>query len=206
MLRALVSLLLGAAVTFGLFAFMAFLVSFGGERLDKSEKTPPLVINPEKNESKTQTKTRFKPKPPPPPDQPPPPAEVEPDTTDDSAGMKFDLPSVDVGGVSTGLDAPGAGMGRDGDATPIVRIEPRYPIKAARDGKEGYVILSFSINEIGGVEDVKVLEAEPKRLFDKEARRALKRWKYKPQVIDGKAQKVTGQTVRLDFTLPKKGK
>lgn len=206
MLRALVALLLGAAVTFALFAFMAFLVSFGGERLQKSEKQPPLVINPEKQESKTQQKARFKPKPPPPPDQPPPPAEVQPETNDSDTGMDFDLQGVDVGGVSAGMEGPGSGMMQDGDATPIVRIEPRYPIKAARDGKEGYVVLSFSINEIGGVEDVKVIEAQPKRLFDKEARRALKRWKYKPKMVDGKAQKQTGQSVRLDFTLDKQGK
>ena len=206
MIRALVALIVGAAVTFGLFAFMAFLVNFGGERLQKSEKMPPLVINPERQESKAQTKTRFKPKPPPPPDTPPPPAEVVPETNDTSTGMSFDLPSVNVGGVSAGLSGPGAGMMQDGDATPIVRIEPRYPIKAARDGKEGYVILSFSINQIGGVEDVKVIEAKPKRLFDKEARRALKRWKYKPKMVDGKPEKQTGQSVRLDFTLDKQGK
>lgn len=206
MIRALVALILGAAVTFALFAFMAFLVSFGGERLQKSEKTPPLVINPEKAESKTQQKARFKPKPPPPPDQPPPPAEVQPETNDADPGMSFDLQGVDVGGVSAGMEGPGAGMMQDGDATPIVRIEPRYPIKAARDGKEGYVVLSFSINLIGGVEDVVVIEAQPKRLFDKEARRALKRWKYKPKMVDGKPEKQTGQTVRLDFSLEKQGK
>jgi len=205
MLRALVALILGAAVTFALFSFMAFLVSFGGERMQKSDPTPPLVINPEKQESKAQSKVRFKPKPPPPPDQPPPPSEVEPEQNDADTGMDFNLQGVDVSGVQSGMEGPGAGMMQDGDATPIVRIEPRYPIKAARDGKEGYVVLSFSINTIGGVEDVKVIEAKPKRLFDKEARRALKRWKYKPKMENGKALKQTGQTVRLDFTLDKQG-
>ena len=205
MLRALVAVLLGAVVTFALFSFMAFLVATGDERLQKSDKSAPLVINPERQESKTQQKARFKPKPPPPPDQPPPPAEVQPETNDADPGMSFDLQGVDVGGVSAGMEGPGAGMMQDGDATPIVRIEPRYPIKAARDGKEGYVILSFSINQIGGVEDVKVIEAKPKRLFDKEARRALKRWKYKPKMVDGKPEKQTGQTVRLDFSLDKQG-
>jgi len=206
MIRALVALILGAVVTFALFSFMAFLVSFGGERLQKSDPTPPLVINPEKQESKAAQKVRFKPKPPPPPDQPPPPSEVEPETNDADTGMSFEMQGVNVGGVSAGMEGPGSGMMQDGDATPIVRIEPRYPIKAARDGKEGYVVLSFSINTIGGVEDVKVIEAKPKRLFDKEARRALKRWKYKPKMVDGKPEKQTGQSVRLDFTLDKQGR
>ncbi|MET1218967.1 MAG: energy transducer TonB, partial [Glaciecola sp.] len=94
-------------------------------------------------------------------------------------------------------------MRRDGDATPIVRIEPKYPVQAARDGKEGYVIMSFTINEVGGVEDVVVLEADPKRIFDREAKRALRRWKYKPKIVEGKPQKQFNMQVQLDFKLDK---
>jgi protein TonB len=92
-------------------------------------------------------------------------------------------------------------MMRDGDATPIVRIDPKYPPEAARDGKEGWVDLSFTINEVGGVEDVEVLEADPKRIFDREAKRALRKWKYRPKVVDGIAQRQPGLRVRLEFSL-----
>jgi protein TonB len=98
------------------------------------------------------------------------------------------------------LSGPGA-FGRDGEATPIVRIEPKYPVQAARDGKEGWVILSFTIDELGGVTDVDVIDADPKRVFDREAKRALRKWKYKPKVVDGKPVKQTGQQVQLDFKL-----
>lgn len=81
---------------------------------------------------------------------------------------------VEAGGHSAGGFKLGNMMTRDGDATPIVRIEPQYPIAAARDGKEGWVQLRFTINELGGVDDVEIINAEPKRLFDKEAIRALK--------------------------------
>ena len=69
------------------------------------------------------------------------------------------------------------------------------------EGKEGYVVFSFTINEIGGVEDIKVLEAKPKRVFNKEAKRALRKWKYKPKIVDGKAQRRIGLTVRIDFKM-----
>lgn len=112
---------------------------------------------------------------------------------------------VEAGGHSAGGFKLGNMMTRDGDATPIVRIEPQYPIAAARDGKEGWVQLRFTINELGGVDDVEVIQAEPKRLFDKEAIRALKKWKYKPKIVDGKPLKQPGMTVQLDFTLDKGG-
>ena len=88
-----------------------------------------------------------------------------------------------------------------GDATPIVRINPKYPTTAARDGIEGWVQLSFSISPTGEVIDPVVINAEPKRTFDREAIRAIKRWKYRPKVIEGVAQLQTGQTVQLDFKL-----
>ncbi|MDG1121227.1 MAG: energy transducer TonB, partial [Glaciecola sp.] len=76
-------------------------------------------------------------------------------------------------------------------------------VQAARDGKEGWVRLSFTINEVGGVDDVTVTEAEPKRVFDREAKRALRKWKYKPKIVDGKPEKQFGMKVQLDFKLDK---
>jgi len=201
MVRFLVSILLGAAVTFGLFAFMAFLVSSGDRTKEEPLENIIVEVNTTPPKSAAQQRQRVPPPPPPPPKAPPKQQAPEPEASNDTSGLNFNMPGVQIAGASAGLSAPGAGIGRDGDATPIVRIEPKYPIQAARDGKEGYVILSFTINEVGGVEDVKVIEAKPKRLFDKEARRALKKWKYKPKVVDGKAQRRPGLTVQLDFSM-----
>jgi protein TonB len=205
MLRALVSILIGAAVTFGLFAFMAFLVSGGATRNPDSTDSPVIEITMDKQDSKAQKKPRVTPKPPPPPEQPPKQDTTPPDTSNNiDTNMSFNMGGLQAGGLSTGFKL-GNMMTRDGDATPIVRIEPQYPIAAARDGKEGWVQLSFTINELGGVEDVSVIKADPKRVFDRDAIRALKKWKYKPKIVDGKAIKVPGMTVQLDFTLNKDG-
>ncbi|MFI3247354.1 MAG: energy transducer TonB, partial [Ferrimonas sp.] len=196
-------LILGAAVTFGLFSFMAFLIGGGAKRHDNQFETPPIEIVMERQDAQAQDRDRPKPKPPTPPKQPPKPMEMEPDTANLSDAIAVNISGPDLGGIDAGLGDPSSAMARDGDATPIVRIEPRYPVKAARDGKEGYVVLSFTINEMGGVEDVEVIQAEPRRLFDQEARRALRKWKYKPKIVDGKPVRQTAQQVRLDFSLDK---
>ncbi|WP_077285342.1 energy transducer TonB [Cognaticolwellia aestuarii] len=201
MVRFLVSILLGAAVTFALFSFMAFLVSSGDRNKEEQLENIIVEVNTTPPKSQAERRQRVPPPPPPPPKTPPKPQAPEPETNNNSGGLTFNMPGVQLAGANAGMSAPGAGFGRDGDATPIVRIEPKYPIQAARDGKEGWVTLSFTINEIGGVEDVNVIDAEPKRVFDKEAKRALRKWKYKPKVVDGKAMKQVGLTVRLDFNM-----
>jgi protein TonB len=201
MVRFLVSILLGVVVTFGLFSFMAFLVSSGDRSREEQQENIIVEVNTTPPKSTAEHRRRVPPPPPPPPKAPPKQETPEPEASNDTGGLDFNMPGVQMSGASTGLSAPGAGIGRDGDATPVVRIEPKYPIQAARDGKEGYVILSFTINKIGGVEDVKVIEAQPKRVFDKEARRALKKWKYRAKVVDGQALRQTGLTVQLDFKM-----
>jgi protein TonB len=201
MVRFLVSILLGAAVTFALFAFMSFLVSSGDRNKEDGLESIIVEVNTTPPKSAAERRQRVPPPPPPPPKTPPKPQAPEPETNNDTGGLTFNMPGVQLAGANAGISAPGAGFGRDGDATPIVRIEPKYPIQAARDGKEGWVTLSFTINEIGGVEDVDVIEADPKRVFDKEAKRALRKWKYKPKVVDGKAMRQPGLTVRLDFKM-----
>ena len=203
MIRVIVSLLVGGAVTFALFVFMAFLVGGGPTRHATSTDSPVIEITMSKQDATATKKPRVKPKPPTPPEQPPKPDITPPDSSSDiDTNISFNMGGVNAAATDTGFKM-GSMMTRDGDATPIVRIEPQYPIAAARDGKEGWVQLSFTINEIGGVEDVKVIKAEPKRVFNKEARKALRKWKYKPKIVDGKAIKQPGLTVQLDFKLDK---
>ncbi|WP_158968322.1 energy transducer TonB [Paraglaciecola sp. L3A3] len=198
--RLIVSILLGGVIAFSLFVIMAKLIANSSRPAEKAAPTPVIDIVMATPDDATQVRQRVPPPPPPPPQQPPKIQPVEPDVADvNTDGLSFNMPSVEVGGAS--IDIGGVGAMRDGEATPIVRIEPKYPVQAARDGKEGWVKLSFTINEVGGVEDVEVIEADPKRVFDREARRALSKWKYKPKIEDGKPMKQFGLTVQLDFKL-----
>jgi TonB family protein len=67
----------------------------------------------------------------------------------------------------------------------VKSVTPEYPSKAQRRRVEGYVDLHFTTNETGEVVDVSVAKAEPADMFEDAAIRALKKWKFKPLIIDG---------------------
>jgi protein TonB len=66
---------------------------------------------------------------------------------------------------------------------------------------EWRVKLEFTINEVGGVDDVVVIDANPKRVFDREAKRALGKWKFKPEIGDGCPVKIYGLSPLMEFKL-----
>ncbi len=100
-------------------------------------------------------------------------------------------------GLLTGLPEPGIG----GEATPIVRVSPIYPVSAASRGVEGRVRIVFAINEEGWVESPEVIESEPSAIFNRSALRAVSKWRYRPQITDGRAQRREGVEVIIEFRL-----
>ena len=65
------------------------------------------------------------------------------------------------------------------------------------------MIVEFDISTLGSVTNVSVIDANPKRIFNKSGVRAIKGWKYKPKVVEGNPVVQPKQQVRLDFTLDK---
>jgi len=86
-------------------------------------------------------------------------------------------------------------------AMPVVRIEPKYPIEAAQNKIEGSVILSFDVDRNGATDNIKIVESNPPQTFDKVSITALNKWKYKPRIQGGQAQRQSGLTVQLDYRL-----
>ncbi len=83
----------------------------------------------------------------------------------------------------------------------IVRVKPKYPMWAERDNIEGWVQLAFDINETGKVENVSVIDSEPKRIFNKAARKALLKWKYQVVLMDGKPLVHKNRSIQLNFKM-----
>jgi protein TonB len=78
------------------------------------------------------------------------------------------------------------------------RVNPQYPISAARDGLSGCVNLSFVVNNEGRATEQQVTDSFPKGVFDKKAIEALKRWRWKPTAANPDNQPARS-TVQLDF-------
>lgn len=79
---------------------------------------------------------------------------------------------------------------------PISRVSPEYPQEAIRKNiSEGNVVARLDIDEKGNVTEVKIVEAKPPRVFDREVIRALMQWKFHP---DG--EKYIGE-IEVEFKL-----
>lgn len=73
------------------------------------------------------------------------------------------------------------------DVEPTVRIQPQYPSSALRAGIEGSVTVDFTIDTDGSVKDPEIVDADPPRIFDDVVLRAIRRWKFEPEIVDGVA-------------------
>ena len=183
----------GVFVALLLFLFMNTLISGGKGQQGAATAGQIVDLIRVQEDPIVQTKRRVRPKKPPPPKDPPPPPklkrsnEVKPQKNP----MRIDLPKIDVSGAAGGGPFIGTwdpgDPAAEGEAIPIVRIDPQYPREALMDGTEGYVKFEVLIGTDGRVLDVNVTEAAPGRIFVRNAVRAVRRWKFKPRVVDGVA-------------------
>ena len=85
----------------------------------------------------------------------------------------------------------------------VRRVPPVYPAQAKTMHLEGRVVLSAMVTEDGRVRDVRVVEGSP--ALAQSAMDAVKQWRYKPFLLDGKPAK-RETTVTIDFKLPAEGR
>jgi protein TonB len=207
-LKLTVCLLLATAVTVLLFRLDSLLVSQPKTYDTMGSKVKLLDFVRVEPSDYIRVKERRLPRKPPPTKRPPPPpkVQVQSDVVVETSPLDFDMPDIEVGFGGSGpyLGAwrgpARAGPNRDGDVIPIVRIAPQYPRQALLEGIEGWVRIEFIINPDGTVAKPSVKEADPPRVFNTSALRAILRWKFKPRIVDGKAVSRRGEQV-IEFKL-----
>ncbi|MEX0297876.1 MAG: energy transducer TonB [Kordiimonas sp.] len=192
---------ISAAVTFGLFLIMTLLVAGDGlVNIDEenSVRFIDVVQDIEDQPPKRIERTVEKP----PTVETPPELDVPevalggPDKLNINIGRANAGNSVDVGTIDLGPSS-------DGEYLPLVRVQPVYPRRAQERGIEGYAIVELTVGADGSVppESIRVVEAEPKGYFERAAINAAKKFKYKPKIVNGTGQAVTGVTYRFSFQL-----
>jgi protein TonB len=77
------------------------------------------------------------------------------------------------------------------NAVLVSKVEPRYPMSAYRQHEQGWVEVQFTVDTSGNVTNVQAVDANPKHVFERAATDAVKRWKYRPALNDGKPFSVT---------------
>jgi len=205
-LRLPVAAMAAAAVTFGLFLFMYQLISAGGERRSELDAIAGIHFGTVEIPDEIATRSRRKPPRPPLPEDPPPRPKMAVSRTDQQVQNlpRMNLPDLDVPLVG------GEGMfiggfrqvvrNAEGDIIPMVVIRPMYPRDAAISGIEGWVKVEFTITELGTVKNPRVIDADPPRVFNREAIRAILKWKFKPRVVEGVAVERRATQI-IDFNL-----
>lgn len=203
----------GVFVTLLLFYIMQALIA-SGEKVLKEGDLFSLVDFVRVKEEQVLERKQRKPKKPPPPDEPPP--EIQPQNFNvavDKAG--YSMASLNA---AINVDVSGGGFGiSDGDYLPIVKVQPVYPRRALSRGMAGWVIVEFTVTEMGTVENAFIVENcamianlrrvdqecidKPSSIFDSAAVKAALKFKYKPKIIDGDPVATAGVQNKITFEL-----
>ena len=224
MKRLFASLVAGLVITLGLFWLMQAMVMNNQKGFKKTDNLRMVEFVRLKRDAQPKIQERKTAKKPPPPEKRPPPPKMQIQQTplQSVAQPNLNIPNIDiplstsrfsssvVAGLSVaagnaGPSVPGltAGTGTiSTDIIPLVRIPPRYPMRAANRRVEGQVTVEFTITKTGTVSDAVVIDAKPSTIFNRSALEAIRKWKFKPKIIEGQAVEQRARQT-LQFKLSK---
>lgn len=206
MLRLFIALPFAGIISLALFSFMSWMIDNGHQRVTESAQALSFTMIMVEQEQDLQRRQRSLPEPLQLPEPPPQSPVTQAQTVAVETLAANALPALGLDTVMNGvaISAPTFGdFGTNQQAMPLYRVEPVYPAKALKRSVEGFVTLSFTIDEMGKATNIKVVEAKPVRMFEREAIQAVKKWKYQPQIVDGQAISQNGQTITVEFKIAK---
>jgi periplasmic protein TonB len=198
----ILAVLLAAALNLFLFAVMPEMIRAVPENLERQEPVQAAQV------------VRVKrPEPPPQKEKPPEPEPLKPQQTAAPKPVQKQMPkppapkpslpfalnpklppmahSLEMPPLeSFAMDAPHLKdryLARELDAglIPLAKVAPVYPLHAARRGIEGQVRVQFLVTAQGTVTDIKILAADPEKVFDQSVIDCVSRWRFQPGRVQG---------------------
>ncbi len=191
-----ISLALG--ITFVLFIVMQILVTGDNASLEEAAANAQIDFVRIKRDEGLNTKDRKPLRPQQKNNEPPPKIKHQKPPLPPPGSLAKALPNAGRLSLMNNLEAPS-----DGEILPLVRVLPQYPARALNRGIEGWVLLEFTVSKAGIVLAPRVVQADPPTIFNRAALRAVSRWKYKPQIVNGKPADRTGVQTVIVFELEK---
>ena len=200
-IRVLVGVPAAAAIVYGLFIFMGWLISADFEEPDAGDIRVIESITPEQRNDDVRAKSRSKPKRLASADKPPPPPKLSATKSD------INLPTPNIQGAAPtqvrfdrvqSLDINPVAIS-DRDATPIRPPIPTYPTRAAERGTEGECSVTFDVDVRGRPYNVKADCSDS--VFRREAVRAVSKVEFAPKIVKGQARERRNVVYPLVFKL-----
>lgn len=194
--------IIGLLVALLFFLLLAYIVKPSSEALKTENSFRVVDFIRLKKDSSLKEKSRRIPDKPEPPKKPPPPDLITPELQAPPQAPNLDIEFPDI---SVPTDFKGAflgpqNQGGNSQVIPLVRINPQYPRNELIAGVEGWVKVKFIVEADGSVSSPKIIESKPPGVFDTAALRAIKKWKFKPKVVNGVAVTQNGTQI-IEFKI-----
>lgn len=203
-MRFITTPLLAIVIAVGLFWFMQWMTAPPDVPLDAPTPNRQVeIVKPREEEQEPEPEPTELAAAAAPPSSPPSASAIDlPDalnlTADDAPGLEMNLPNMEVpvsfggssgfgdafggfGGRGSGSGAGGFGSGQGfkGERlVPISTARPQIPEYAYRQGIEGWVEVVFVVTQRGTVENVRVIDADPRGVFEAATVESVSNWLY----------------------------
>lgn len=179
-------------ITFALFVFMQKLIHNDNQLTDRVEITsfvelykPPPPVEPEDEPEPEPEQTNTEPQM----------DSVASNVADDKPAFKADMPTLDVGSLAINVGPVGQGWSApidnsDGllevgeDSKGYVEIvayatrRPLIPELAWKNKTSGWVLVVFNVARDGSTKNIRVLDANPRGVYEESVVSAVKKWRY----------------------------
>ena len=196
-MRLLASFCVAVAIAIGLFWLMHWLVMPPQADVAARREERPVVVTkpPEPEESQAAAQARLTEAPPAPPSVPSVSLSLNasmPMPAAQTQTAAFSMPKIQPGGGSlgksnfggfTGGAGSGAGYGQGKGfkgkrLVPLSTARPQIPRYAFEQGIEGWVEVVFYVNPNGRVSNIRIIDAEPKGVFEAAMIESIQNWIY----------------------------